>query len=190
MIVRNKCQNMYYIDRDTDIHTLIKKMQSDQLRELVPLLEQKKLELQEKEAGEYFTVKSTFDIINNALQKIYAFFRGPVIEYYMRQKLDDYDGKLDRKLVAEATDDIKRGVGFVLYDTQGKPTKKVNSLLAFEQAKEMAEWLETVKNICFDDQGYLFPDSDHFNELFKSKGEESAKRQVIEELKIWVKNKL
>lgn len=189
MITRNKVQNLYYIDRDTDIHAIIRQVQRDVERELEPLLEQKKIELQEKEAGEYFTIKSTFDVINNALQKIFAFFRGPVIEYYARQKYDDYSNKLDRAVITDVTDDIKRATGFVLYDSKGRQTDQVNSLLSFAQAKDVAEWLEDVRAVCFDDQGYIFPDSDHFNNLVKLKGEDFAKRQVITELKTRVENK-
>lgn len=191
MISKNFCKQYHYLDRDTDIEQLASEMMPALKSELMNFLQYKQTLLQAKDAGEFITLEHMVKAKEGELEKMNLFFRGPVVEYYFRQKYDywNLNDPIPASHLNDATDEIKRAVGFTLYDHTGKKTDDVNSMMTFTTVKALNEFLNDIENVCFNDQGYIFPDSDHFKKLLKLKGRQSAKRQVIGELHDRVKNK-
>src|SRR5690606_35746178 len=114
--------------------------------------------------------------------------RGPVVEYYIRQKHNLWT-PIPIELRQRETDEIKRRVKFVLYDHLGKITNEVNSLAVFKKTDEFNNFLKEVEAVCFLDDDYIFPDSKRFLDLVNAKGLYIARQQVINELKEQYKNK-
>lgn len=189
MITKNQTKTLFYLDRDTNVEDLVRQIMRSKQSELTVFLRRQLERLQEKEAGEYFTVEDITKLKDGELEKMNRFFRGAVVPYYIRQSRDIWSEGIDRDTVAECTDEIKRAVGFIRYDHTGHQTEQVNSLATFERVKDFAEFLKHVEMVCFDDDGYIFPDSDYFIKLEKLKGRDAAQRQVIKELEEKVKNK-
>jgi hypothetical protein len=191
MISKNFCKQYHYLDRDTDINKLAEEMMPALKTELVNFLTYKHTLLQDKDAGAFVTLEHIVKAKEGELDKMLLFFRGPVVEYYFRQKNDHWNlnDHIPAIYLNEATDEIKRMVGFTLFDHTGLKTDEVNSMVTFTTIKALNEFLHDIEGVCFDDMGYIFPDSAHFKALLKEKGRDGAKRQVLEELKTKVKNK-
>lgn len=182
MITKNQVKALFYLDRDTDIEALEEAIIKQKRTEIGIFLRDQHARLQEKEAGEYFTVEDVLKLKDGELEKMMRFTRGAVIPYYARQSRDFWQDKMPSSMLDDAIDEIKRQVGFMRYDHTGHITDEVNSLATFERVKDFNEWLKTVEAVCFDDNGYIFPDSKHFLQLEKAKGRDAAQRQVIREL--------
>lgn len=188
MILKNQTKALHYLDRDTDLNALAKEILRQKEAEIMPLLERFQLNLQEKEAGEFYTLEDTLKVKEGELENMQRFFRGAVVPYYMRQSRDLWDDEIPAGLAEECTIEIKKQVGFLRYDHTGHITDEVNSMTTFERVKDLVEFLNTIEAVVFNDQGYIFPDSKHFKELVKLKGREAASRQAIQELRQKVKN--
>jgi len=189
MITKDKTRCLYFIDRDTDIEELVDEMIRVKRSEALIFLQRQQERLNEKEAGEYFTLDDTLKLKDGELENMNRFFRGAVVPYFVRQKYDIWTEKLPSDALAEGTNEIKRAVGFLKYDHTGHITDEVNSMLTFERVKDLVEWLNIVEAVCFQDEGFIFPDSDHFKKLEKTKGRSAAQRQVYLELYEKHKNK-
>lgn len=188
MITKNQTKTLFYLDRDTNISTLIDEMLRVKRSELVVFLSRQQDRLQEKAAGEYFTVEDTTKLKEGELEKMLRFFRGAVVPYYVRQKHDIWSPAVDPDLLYAETIEMKKAVGFLKYDSTGHLTDEVNSMTTFERVKDLNEFLKNIELVCFEDQGYIFPDSEHFRKLEKDKGRHAAQRQVVEELHEKIKN--
>lgn len=188
MIFKKHIKALFYLDRDTDIEALEEAIIKQKRTELRTFLLDQHARLQEKEAGEYFTVEDSTKLKDGELEKMMRFTRGAVIPYYARQSRDFWQEKMPSSMLDDAIDEIKRQIGFMRYDHTGHVTDEVNSLATFERVKDFNEWLKTVEAVCFDDNGYIFPDSKHFLQLEKAKGRDAAQRQVFRELLQQVKN--
>lgn len=182
-------KQQYLLDRDTDIIALAEEIINQDRKELIEFLKEKQALLHEKDLGEYFIVDKVIKLKEGELAKMERFFRGPVVEYYTRQSRDIWTEKVSHSILSLCTDELKRRVGFILYDEKGYPTEEVNSITSFKRVKDFRKFLEDIENVCFKDNDYIFPDSKHFKELTKEKGIDSAMRQVISELFISYKNK-
>ncbi len=156
--------------------------------ELIVFLQRQHERLQEKDAGEYFTVEDTTKLKDGELEKMQRFFRGAVIPYFVRQKYNIWTEGIESDAIHAGTDEIKRAVGFLKYDHTGHITETVNSMSTFERVKDLNEFLNMVQVVCFDDEGFLFPDSEYFRKLEKEKGRGAAERQCFKELHEKVKN--
>lgn len=189
MITKNQTKGLYYLDRDTNVEELVDEMLKVKREEALIFLRRQHDRLQEKEAGEYFTVEDTTKLKDGELEKMMRFFRGAVVPYYLRQTRNHWHEKLPTDMIIECTDEIKRSVGFMRYDHTGHLTQEVNSLATFERVKDFNEFLNMVQAVCFDDDGHIFPDSEHFKRLEKEKGRDAAQRQVFLELHEKIKNK-
>lgn len=189
MITKDKTRCLYFIDRDTNIEELVDEMIRVKRSEALIFLQRQQERLNEKEAGEYFTLDDTLKLKDGELENMNRFFRGAVVPYYVRQKYDIWTEKIPSDILTEGTNEIKRSVGFLKYDHTGHITDEVNSMVTFERVKDLVEWLNMVEAVCFQDEGFIFPDSDHFKKLEKSKGRAAAQRQVYLELYEKHKNK-
>lgn len=189
MIFKNKLQSLFYIDRDTNIKELADKILQQKAVEIVEFLEDQRIRLEEKDAGEYFTIEDTLKLKDGELERMNRFFRGAVVPYYIRQKYNIWTDKIPSKTLIYGADEIKRSVGFMKYDHTGHLTKETNSLTTFQRVKDLNEFLKMVEAVCFDDNDFIFPNSDHFKALEKTKGRVAAQRQVFKELHEKVKNK-
>jgi len=183
MITKSQSRNIYFLDRDTDIEALLEKMFRVQRAEALVFLRRMQERLQEKSAGEYFTVEEITKVKEGELEKTLRFFRGAVVPYFFRQEYDFWEEDIPSAELEKATDEIKRRVGFMLYDTTGHITEEVNSMTSFERLKDLVEWLKMVEEVCFTDNGYIFPESKHYLALEKEKGREAARRQTFQELR-------
>lgn len=189
MITKNQTKTQYFLDRDTDVEELVDKMLRVKRAEAIVFLRRQQDRLNEKDAGTFFTFEDTLKLKEGELENMQRFFRGAVAPYYVRQKYNIWSPSIDGDMLKQGTDEIKRAVGFMKYDHTGHITKDVNSMTTFERAKDINEWLKAVEEVCFDDEGFIFPDSKHFLNLVKLKGRHSAHRQVIQELHEKVKNR-
>lgn len=188
MITKNQTKSLFYLDRDTDVNQLATEILRVKRSEMIVFLQRQHSRLQEKEAGEYFTVEDILKLKDGELENMQRFFRGAVVPYYVRQKYNEWDETIDHRKIIEGTEEIKKRVGFMKYDHTGHITKEVNSMATFELVKDLNEFLKMVEVVCFDDEGLIFPDSKHFKELEKVKGREATQRQCIQELHEKVKN--
>lgn len=188
MILKNLTKTLHYLDRDTDLDDLVEEILRQKRAEITVFLQRMQGNLQEKEAGEFYTLEDTLKVKEGELENMQRFFRGAVVPYYMRQSRDLWDDEIPAGLAEECTIEIKKQVGFLRYDHTGHITDEVNSMTTFERVKDLVEFLNTIEEVVFNDQGYIFPDSKHFKELVKLKGREAASRQAIQELRQKVKN--
>lgn len=188
MIEKKKVKSLFYLDRDTDINALASEILRVKRAEIIVFLQRQYERLQEKEAGSFFTVEDILQLKDGELENMQRFFRGAVVPYYVRQKYNVWTEGIDDELVAEGTKEMKRAVGFLKYDHTGHITDTVNSMATFEKVKDLNEFLKMIEQVCFDDEGFIFPDSKHFKDLLKQKGRASAQRQVVQELHEKVKN--
>ena len=190
MITKNQVKNLYYLDRDTDVEQLIEQKVRAKKIELLVIIGRMVDRLQAKDAGEYYTVEDVTKLKDGELEKMMRFYRGAVVPYFARQSLDHWDdGELDAGTIEAHHQIIKQSVGFMLYDHTGHITEETNSLATFARVKDFNEFLASVQAVCFDDNGYLFPDSEHFRKLEKTKGRTAAQLQVFEELREKIKNR-
>lgn len=189
MITKNQTKTQYFLDRDTDIDVFVDRMLKIKKEEALIFLQNQKDRLQEKDAGTYFTMEDTLKVKEGELENMQRFFRGAVVPYFVRQKYNLWDEKIEAKYLRAGTDEIKRSVGFMRYDHTGHMTDEVNSMQSFERAKDLNLWLKEVEEVCFNDNVFIFPDAERFKALEKSKGREATQRQVIQELHEKVKNK-
>ena len=189
MITKNQTKSLYYLDRDSNIDELVERILNVKRGEITVFMKREQDRLQEKDAGTYFTLEDTLKRKDGELENMMRFFRGAVVPYYVRQQMHVWDDRIPSSLIAEATNEIKRRVGFLKYNHEGYVTDEVNSLLTFERVKDFVQFIEMVMEVCFEDEGHIFPDSDYFKKLEKSKGREAAQRQVLAELKEKIKNK-
>ena len=189
MILKNLTKSLHYLDRDTYVPSLVEEILRLKRAEITVFLERQKERLQEKDAGEFFTLEDILKVKEGELENMQRFFRGAVIPYYAMQSRNAWGEDLSSGLIADCTDEVKREVGFYKYDHTGHITEEVNSMLTFERVKDLNEFLHTIEEVCFKDQGYIFPDSKHFKELVKLKGREAAQRQVLQELYQEYKNR-
>ena len=189
MITKNQSRLLYYLDRDTDVPALVDRMLRARRVESIQLIERLKTRLQEKPAGEYYTVEDRVSLKDGELEKMMRFYRGAVIPYFVRQQYDHWDDELPRGAMEAAHEEVKMSVGFMRYDHTGHITKETNSLATFERVKDFNEFLTHVEGVCFQDNGFIFPDSEHFLKLEKEKGRAAAQQQVFEELREKHKNR-
>lgn len=189
MILKNVVKTLFYLDRDTDVNELAEDILRTKRAEIIVFLQRQSERLQEKEAGEYFTVEDSLKLKDGELEKMQRFFRGAVVPYYVRQKFNIWTEGIESDVLYQGTEEIKRRVGFLKYDSTGHLTDKVNSMSTFERVKDLNEFLNMVEAVCFDDEAFIFPDSDYFKKLEKDKGRHAAQRQTFLELYEKVKNK-
>ena len=188
MITKNKVKNISYADRDSKPNEVVTQLFEKSKDECVLFLEHEIEKMQDKDAGTYRTVELEMKVINKEIENMRAFFMGAVAPYYCRQMKEFWGDKIPKELLEDCVKEIKRKVGFILYGWDGHPTNEVNSITNFRESKEFAEFITNVENVCFADNGLLFPNSDHFNELVETKGRSIAERQSLNELKAWHKN--
>lgn len=189
MVNNKNVKNVYYLDQKTDLERLVNSMQKHRRAELIEFLEAKQNKLQSKKAGEYYTIEDVVKAKDGELENMQRFFRGAVVPYYVRQEYDLWDEKISAEYLKRGTKEIKKQVGFMRYDHTGHMTKEVNSMATFRRVKDLREFLDMIEDVCFNDRGYIYPDSDYFNTLETQKGRSAAKRQVFLELKEKAKNK-
>lgn len=189
MILKDKTKSLFYLDRDTNINQLADEILRVKRSEIIVFLQRQWNRLQEKEIGEYYTVEDILKLKDGELEKMKRFFRGAVVPYYLRQKYDIWSEQLNQGDIERVTEELKESVGFMKYDYTGHITKEVNSMATFERVKDLNEFLKTIEMVCFDDNGFIFPDSKHFKDLEKEKGRYATQRQLTSELHEKFKNK-
>lgn len=189
MILKGQTKSLFYLDRDTDVNELAEEILRVKRSELIVFLQRQYERLQEKDAGEYFTVEDMTKLKDGELEKMQRFFRGAVVPYYVRQKYDVWTETIDHEKLEQGTNEIKRAIGFLKYDHTGHITEEVNSMATFERVKDLNEFLTMVEQVCFDDEALIFPDSEWFKNLEKEKGRDATSRQAFLELYEKVKNK-
>jgi len=189
MITKNKSKHIHYLDRDTDIESLLAEMMNRMIPEWRTVLEDEQMNLQGKDAGEFRTIDNTFSIGNTELQRMLRFYKGAVIPYFYRQEYGNWDEKISGENLQDTDMQMKRMIGFVLYDTKGKKTTDVNSTLTFKLAREFNEFLTDIENVCFTDNGYIFPDATEYKKREKEHGVGGAKVWATTVLKEKIMNK-
>jgi len=189
MILKNLTKSLHYLDRDTDVPALVDEILRLKRAEITVFIERQKDRLQEKEAGDYFTLEDVLKVKEGELENMQRFFRGAVIPYYAMQSRNVWGEDLSSALLDDCTEEVKKEVGFLKYDHTGHITDEVNSMTTFERVKDLNDFLHTIEEVCFKDQGYIFPDSQHFKDLVKAKGRDAAQLQVLQELYQQYKNR-
>lgn len=189
MITSKQTKNLYYLDRDSHIAELVEEIIQNKRREVTTFLERKKNDLESKDPGEFWTIEDTTKCKDGGLEKMMFFFRAAVVPYFVRQENNFWESKIPVELLVKGADEMKRSIGFTLYNLEGQKTEEPNSMTVFKTIKELQEFLTDLENVCFLDRDFFFPDSKHFNELIEMKGREATKTQVLGELHEKFKNK-
>lgn len=182
MITKSQVKNLFYLDRDTDVTSLVTDILESKKPQIIEFLNLQINRLQAKEAGEYFTVEDVLKLKDGELENMQRFFRGAVVEYYARQKYNVWTPDIGTDLIKKATDEIKRAVGFIRYDHTGHATEKLNSMSSFDRVKDLNEFLNMIELVCFEDEGFIFPDSEAFKKMERGKGRDATRRQMFLEL--------
>jgi len=186
--MEKEIQNLFYLDRDTNIEKLAESILQNKRNTLLKFLKHHQDVLQEREAGEFFPIEDSIKIKDKSIDKMITFYKSAVVQYYIRQEYDVWEEKLTPEQLERGDKEMKEKIGYILYGIDGKPTGKVNSVTAFKQLKEMNTFLKQIEEVCFKDNGYMFPDSKHFNTLKDAKGLGPAKLKIMYELKTWYDN--
>lgn len=184
-----KITRHYYLDRDTDTDKLTNRILENKKADLMEWLKEHKNTLQGREAGDSFTLKDDITLQHGELENMQRFFRGAVVPYYFRQKYNYWHYSIPSKSFQNATNELKKRVGFIKYNHKGKPIDEVNSMTTFKKVEDLNEFLTMVQEVCFDDEGFIFPDSEYFKKLEKEKGRAEAQKQVFFELYEKYRNK-
>lgn len=189
MLSKNKSKHIFYVDRDTDVESLLREMTTRMIPEWRALIEAEKNNLQEKEAGEFRTIDNTLTIGNTELQRLIRFYKGAVVPYFYRQEYGNWREKISADNLVDTDKQIKRMIGFVERDETGAKTNEPNSVLVFKLAKDFNQFLTDIENVCFTDNGYIFPDSAEFKKKEKEYGKGGAKAWAEDVLKEAIMNK-
>lgn len=188
MITKNKSKIVTYIDRESIAKDIVATIFAKAQDEFIEYVQSKIDKLQEKDAGHYFTLDLILQAMNKEIENMRAFYKGAVVPYYCRQMKDYWGDTIPASLLNECDEEIKTHVGYVIYDSLGNATGETNSITNFYETKEFTNFLNDVENVCFKDSELLFPDSEHYKELEKTKGRTVASWQAFQELKQWHKN--
>ena len=188
MITKNKSKIVIYIDRESIAKDIVATIFAKAQDEFIEYVQSKIDKLQEKDAGHYFTLDLILQAMNKEIENMRAFYKGAVVPYYCRQMKDYWGDTIPASLLNECDEEIKTHVGYVIYDSLGNTTGETNSITNFYETKEFTNFLNDVENVCFKDSELLFPDSQHYKELEKTKGRTVASWQAFQELKQWHKN--
>jgi hypothetical protein len=189
MITKNGSKQILYLDRDSRVDDVIQELINRAVPEWCEHIEAEINNLQGKEAGEFRTIENNFKIGNTELQRLLRFYKGAVIPYFYRQEYGDWEQKIDGACLQDMDKEIKQRIGFVLYDSKGHKTDEPNSTLTFKLAREFNEFLTDIENVCFTDNGYIFPDSDEYKKREKNMGIQGAKEWALNNLKERIMNK-
>lgn len=188
MITKNTSKNTYYIERDTDPYEVMARLQKQLESELLPIIQYEVNELKGKEAGTYRTLDIVGKIGSTEMSRLIRYYKSAVVSGYYRQHYGNWDRNIEAIELQMADAEIKRLVGFVERDHTGMKTDIPNSITSFKLVKEFLQFLTDVENVCFEDNGYLFPDADEYKKVEKAKGVHVAKTEWIDKLKEHVKN--
>lgn len=189
MITKNKSKHLFYIDRDTDIESLMAEMMNRMIPEWRVVLEEELNSLQEKEVGAFRTIDNTMTIGNTELQNLIRFYKCAVVPYFYRQEYGNWSEKINAENLIDTDTQIKRMIGFVERDEKGNKTTIANSVLTFKLAKDFNQFLTDIENVCFTDYGYVFPDSKEYKAMEKKYGAPGAKKWAEDVLKEAIMNK-
>ena len=179
-------KDLYYLTKKTEVNKLVEEILSNKKKKIVKYINGL---LDNANDKELIIIEDITQVKEKDLENSMRFYRGAVLQYYYRQSREYWDEKISNKELMIVNDEIKAMVGFKKYDKKGKPTKEVGSMADFKEIKMLNTFLNDVENVCFNDQGYIFPNSKHFNEIIAEKGLKVAKIQALYELKEQYKNK-
>ncbi len=99
-------------------------------------------------------VRVTYKIHNPEIEQQRKFFEGPVVEYWLIQATDRFEGRQKRRTSTTDLSDVQ----------------------------EWNDFLQELKETEFEPNGYEFPESEKFWKLTESIGYEKAKDAVIDQL--------
>lgn len=188
-----KIKHTAFIDRHTDAKKFTKALLSKMEEDIERYIQDRVEYLKSKEEGSFETVSNIFKSENKEIANMQAFYRCAVVPYYYRQSREYWEDEIPREELEMASDEIKREIGFILYDVEGLPLMekddeaKTNSTSSLENTKDFSNFLIATEEVCFGDQ-YIFPDSEQFKELAQKKGRKSAEREFRERLKTKISN--
>jgi len=188
-------KNIGFIDMHSNAEEVVDKLLKQTRDEKIEYVKERINYLNEKGEGHMETLSDTLNSENKSLADLRAFFRGAVVPYYWRQSREVFNADMTSVDMAECAGEMKRTIGYILYGQDGKPQidfdgkVKVNSTMLFKQTKEYTNFLKDIEENCFDDNGYKFPDSDHYKELMRATNRKSADARVLHELEVWTKNR-
>lgn len=139
---------------------------------------------------EFKNINFTADTENKNISSLHRFFRGAVLPYYVRQNIENFDvnWKMPKEIHEEYVNRIKTEVGFFIYDSEGKQVD-YNSFAVFNETKAFVEKLKEIEEVVFLDQGFIYPSSEHYEELEKQYGRSEAPKVALAELEQEYKNK-
>lgn len=189
MITKNKSKNTYYIERETDSSVVMERVLLQLVKELRPMIDENINLLNSKDAGEYRTLEISCSIGNTEMSRLIRFYKSAVVNGYYRQHYGNWDRKPKAEELRQVDAELKRLVGFVERDIQGNKTDIPNSITTFKLVKEFLQFLTDVENVCFEDNGYLFPDAKEYKNTEKKKGRSVAQSEWLDKLKEHIKNK-
>ena len=174
-----------FITKDTNPVDFVESFFEKHKREYIDYIADRIEKLKPKEIGAFETVKIKMQSDNEEIANMQAFYRGAVLPYYYYQSRDWW-GKIKSEHLMIADDELKREIGFILYDEKGNPLKEngvtqTNSTLTLKNTKLFSEFLKNIQENCFGEQ-YIYPDPEHFKSIAKQKGRDVASRQTKAEL--------
>lgn len=135
-------------------------------------------------------VKVVYELFNPEVEQQRKFFNGPVVDYWTIQKKDLMSGEVPRIMHDRAREELLSDV--LGYDVPmlTRTERRRKSSSDFTSTQKWHDFFETLRETEFDPNGYEFPDSEHFWDLAKKHGYETAHGIAIEQLRKRIQAKM
>lgn len=184
-MAQRKITQLFHITRDEHADNLIKQI-IRWVQRLYKFIELHIQALQTDPTG-FRTVIVSVEIVNKELAHLHAFFRGAVVKLYWMQSREIFDPAytLDKDAMRQAVKEIKEGARFFLYDANGNIEKAengeplLNTFAVFTETKAFSDRLKVIEQAVFEDNGYYFPNTEHWKANLKKHGESIANEYEV-----------
>ena len=128
-------------------------------------------------------LKITYRISNREVERLRKFFNGPVVEYWIIQATELYDGRPDSQTKKRARETLLyQALGYEVELMDGKKERARKSTADFTDTQEWNDFLQTLQETEFEPNGYEFPDSKEFWELCEKHGYTKAHEISVTQL--------
>jgi len=133
--------------------------------------------------GETRLIKVKYEMHNPEIDRIMKFFNGPVIEYFVIQSTDMVEGRPEPAVLDQYREMLL--LDALGYDTNlpdGRVIRQRKSTATFQSVQRWCNFLEEIKEIYFEPNGYEMPDSDEYHILEDGFGKDRATEICIERI--------
>lgn len=147
---------------------------------------QRSIEADEK----YKTIEVTYREVNQHIEQQRKFFNGPVVDYWTIQSQEILEGEVPRMMHDQARETLLSNVLGYNVQLLDRVERRRKSSADFTETQEWNDFLETLRETEFEQQGYEMPDSKAFWGMAQKYGYDQTRGMAIKELQRRLKNRL